>query len=70
MSETFTERHRYIVSVSFVKETLKVCFEHYMHSTWAPFVTHTMSKQHSSSIHLVHTVFYVSPQEKTTGCDI
>ncbi|KDR09362.1 hypothetical protein L798_00707 [Zootermopsis nevadensis] len=43
------KRHRHTVSASSAREILKVCSEHYTHST---FVTRTMSKRYSSSSHV------------------
>lgn len=45
-------KKRHIHNVHHLRETLKVCSEHSRHSTQAPFVTHTMSKEYSSSIHV------------------
>jgi hypothetical protein len=43
-----------------VREALKDCSEHYTHSTWRPSVTHTTSKQYSSSIHLSYSMSMIS----------
>jgi hypothetical protein len=47
---------RQIHCASSATETLGLCSEYYTHSTWAPFVTCTMSKQYSSSSHVPYSM--------------